>query len=413
MDVIRNMKGKKTNSVDNESAAGKIRVPITGDTEIASSSSRSLIFPDAGNGGKEEDSVTPAKKTKSAGLPSTITTNGNRKKRTIDDFEKSKPVQLELFESLLPDDKQFSNTIEFYDFCPKYVYWRTERLQDKFLDRIEREFEWRGAKYELSLDPAKIKDSDGIVRDYFPGVVEELVEDALRKLAVDGHGLFLDDQAAVTFTLYELQQELAKTGHTYSLDQIKKALMVCVGTTIHLTTASGETVFSDHLFETVGLNTREDWKGQGKKTKAFVRFNSLVTKSIKEGSWRQFNYEVSMRFKHVVSRQLNKRLSHNFTYANLAKEFNISLSTMIRDFGLTPYKYMRDNLRYVCKSLDEMKEKRVIREYTVRPIFDTERKNKLVDAVIDIKPDLMFVGQIIKANSRQKQVRELTGKTRR
>lgn len=328
-------------------------------------------------------------------------------KKKLNDYEQSKPVQMELFEALMPADKQFSNTIEFYDFCPKYVYWRVERLQDKFLDRIEREFECRGANYRLSIDPAKIKDSDGVVRDYFPGVIEELVEDALRKLAVDGHGLFLDDQAAVTFTLYELQQELAKTGHTYSLDQIKKALMVCVGTTIHLTTDSGETVFSDHLFETVGLNTREDWKGQGKRTKAFVRFNSLVTKSIKEGSWRQFNYEISMRFKHIVSRQLNKRMSHNFTQANLAANYAISLSTIIRDFGLTPYTYMRDNLRYVQKALDEMVEKRVIRGYEVKNIYDTERKNKLVDALIEIKPDIYFANQTIQANLKQREVKQL------
>lgn len=329
-------------------------------------------------------------------------------KKTLKDYEQSKPVQMELFEALMPVEKQFSNTIEFYDFCPKYVYWRVERLQDKFLDRLERDFECRGSTYRLSIDPAKIKDSDGVVRDYFPGIIEELVEDALRKLAVDGHGLFLDDQAAVTFTLYELQQELAKTGHTYSLDQIKKALMVCVGTTIHLTTASGETVFSDHLFETVGLNTREDWKGQGQKTKAFVRFNSLVTKSIKEGSWRQFNYEISMRFKHVVSRQLNKRISHNFTQANLAANYTISLSTMIRDFGLTPYKYMRDNLRYVKKALDEMIQKRVIREYDVENIYDDVRKNKLVDAKIEIKPDIYFANQTIQANLKQRKVKELT-----
>jgi hypothetical protein len=188
--------------------------------------------------------------------------------------------------------------------------------------------------------------------------------------------------------------------------------MVCVGTTIHLTTASGETVFSDHLFETVGLNTREDWKGQGKKTKAFVRFNSLVTKSIKEGSWRQFNYEISMRFKHVVSRQLNKRLSHNFTYANMAKDFNISLSTMLRDFGLTPYEYMRDNLRHVTKALEEMKEKRVIRSYEVKHIYDPQRKNKLVDAIIEIKPDLEFVNQTIRANVKQGRVKQLTQKVK-
>jgi hypothetical protein len=333
-------------------------------------------------------------------------------KKSIEDYEQSKPVQLGLFESLLPNDKQFSNTIEFYDFCPKYVYWRNERVQDKFLDRLERDFQCRGLEYKLSIDPAKVKDSDGVVRDYFPGLVEELVEDALRKLAVDGHGLFLDDQAAVTFTLYELQQELAKNGHTYSLEQIKKALMVCVGTTIHITTATGETIFSDHLFETVGLNTREDWKGQGKKTKAFVRFNSLVTKSIKEGSWRQFNYEISMRFKSVVSRQLNKRMSHNFTQAHIATNYTISLSTMLRDFGLTTYEYPRDNLRHVKKALDEMVDKRVIRSYEVEEIFDAERKNKLVDAKITLKPDINFANQTIRANLKQKEVKLLTGNSK-
>lgn len=367
-------------------------------------------LPTLGKESKEQDNGDP---TNGNGAIARMKERSRLPKKQVDDYEQSSSVQMELFQSLLPEDKQFSNTIEFYDFCPKYVYWRTERLQDKFLDRIERDFECRGQKYNIAIDPAKIKDSDGIVRDYFPGTVEELVEDALRKLAVDGHGLFLDDQAAVTFTLYELQQELAKTGHTYSLDQIKKALMVCVGTTIHLTTESGETVFSDHLFETVGLNTREDWKGQGKKTKAFVRFNSLVTKSIKEGSWRQFNYEISMRFKSVVSRQLNKRLSHNFTYANMAHDFNISLSTMLRDFGLTPYEYMRDNLRHVTKALDEMVEKRVIRKYEIKNVYDANRKNKLVDAVIIVKPDLDFVNQTIRSNVKQGKVKELTGSVKR
>jgi hypothetical protein len=356
--------------------------------------------------------MTRRKKSETSSNKATINQSGKliSAKKRLDDYEQYKPVQMELFEALLPEDKNLSSTIEFYDFCPKYVYWRMERLQDKFLDRIERDFECRGSGYRLSIDPAKVKDSDGVVRDYFPGVVEELVEDALRKLAVDGHGLFLDDQAAVTFTLYELQQELAKTGHTYSLEQIKKALMVCIGTTIHITTQTGETVFSDHLFETVGLNTREDWKGQGKKTKAFVRFNSMVTKSIKEGSWRQYNYELSMGFKHVVSRQLHKRMSHHFTQANMAANYTILLSTMLRDFGLTAYAYIRDNLRYVKKALDEMVEKHVIRSYEIKEIYDTGRKNKLVDAMIELKPGIDFASQTIRANIKQRDIKLLTEK---
>ncbi len=120
-----------------------------------------------------------------------------------------------------------------------------------------------------------------------------------------------------------------------------------------------------------------------------------------------------MRFKSVVSRQLNKRLSHNFTYANMSQDFNISLSTLLRDFGLTPYEYMRDNLRHVTKALDEMVEKRVIRKYEVKNVYDAGRKNKLIDAVILVKPDLNFVNLTIRANVKQGRVKELNGQAKR
>ena len=83
---------------------------------------------------------------------------------------------------------------------------------------------------------------------------------------------------------------------------------------------------------------------------------------------------------------------------------------MLRDFGLTSYEYARDNLRYVKKALEEMIEKRVIRGYTVEEIFDANRKNKLVDAIIVIKPDLNFANQTIRANIKQREVKQLTGK---
>lgn len=215
-------------------------------------------------------------------------------KRKIDDYRQSKPAQLQLFELIHPAEKDYSNTIELYDFIPKYVWGRVERIQEKFLEPIEREFECRGADYRVRIAPARIKDSDGVSRDYFPGKREELVEDALRKLATEGHGIFLDDEAAVTFTLYQLHQELKRTGHSYSITQLKEALMVCVGTTLQLTDETGSNVLASSIFDTIGLQTREDWEGQGEKTRAFVRFNALVTVSIRNKTFRQFNYEVTM-----------------------------------------------------------------------------------------------------------------------
>ena len=332
-----------------------------------------------------------------------IVTAGIKK---IEQYEKSVPVQLELFQVILPSERNRSNTVEFYDFVPKYVWGKVKRIDDMFLKTVKRDFECRGGNFTVRIAPSRLQDSDGNERDHFPGKLEELVEDALRKLATEGHGLFLDNEAAVTFTLYELQQELKRTGHSYSIDQIKNAIMVCVGTTVHITDEIGSTLFSDHLFETVGLQTREDWKGQGEKTKAFVRFNSLVTKSIREGTYRQFNYEIAMSYRTVVARQLHKRMSHHFTQASIHIPYSILLSTVIRDFGLTQYSQARDNLRDVCVSLDEMVEKEVLMKYSVER---TVEKRKIVDAKLILIPHPKFASEVMNANRKQKDWKLLHG----
>lgn len=334
------------------------------------------------------------------------------RKSKMDGYEKSKPVQLELFELMNPAEKDYSNTIELYDFMPKYVWGKVERIQEKFLEPIEREFNCRGQTYQVRIAPARIKDSDGVSRDYFPGKREELVEDALRKIATAGQGIFLDDEAGVTFTLYQLQQELKRTGHSYSITQIKEALMVCVGTNLQLTDTTGQDVLASSIFDTIGLQTREDWEGQGEKTKAFVRFNAMVTTSIRRRTFRQFNYEISMSYQNVISRQLHKRISHHFTQAGFAKPFTILLSTVIRDFGLTAYEKISHNLRDVKKALNEMVEKSVLFKFEQEKIHDENKRNKIADVRLILHPHPSFISEVIGANKKQKEIRLLSETTK-
>ena len=330
------------------------------------------------------------------------------RRKKIDNYEKSKPIQMELFELMNPSEKDYSNTIELYDFIPKYVWGRLERIQGKFLEPIEREFNCRGQGYQVRIAPARIKDSDGVSRDYFPGKREELVEDALRKIATAGQGVFLDDEAGVTFTLYQLQQELKRTGHSYSITQLKEALMVCVGTNLQLTDPSGQDLLVSGIFDTIGLQTREDWEGQGEKTKAFVRFNAMVTNSIRRRTFRQFNYEVSMSYQNVISRQLHKRISHHFTQASFEKPFTILLSTAIRDFGLTAYEKISHNLCDVVKALKEMVDNNVLHRYETQKIYDEKRKNKIADVRLILYPHPNFVSEVISANKKQRDIRLLS-----
>ena len=252
-----------------------------------------------------------------------------------------------MFELLLPSEKPYSNTVELYDFIPKYHWGKVERVNGTFLKSLNREFECRGVRYSVTIQPASLKDKNGEEKYYYPSKREELVEDALRKFAVEGQGLFLDDAAGVTFTLHQLQQELASNGHTYSKDQIKDALLICAKTNLTVTSEDGSAILVSSLFETLGLQTREDCLSQGQKSKAFVRFNPLVTEGIKARKFRQFNYEKSMSYKNVIARQLHKRMSHHYTQASITQPYSINLTTIIRDFGLTAYDRLSHNLRDV------------------------------------------------------------------
>jgi len=329
------------------------------------------------------------------------------KSKKLKEYEHSKPSQLTLFEMLLPNEREFSNTVELYDFIPKYHWGKVQRINDKFLDSLEREFECRGVKYKVKIRPASVEDRNGVERYYYPSKREELVEDALRKFVAEGQGVFLDEQAGVTFSLYQLQEELKRNGHSYSKDQIKDALLICARTNMTVTSESGASVLVSNLFETLGLQTREDWKDKGNKSRAFVRFNSLVTKSITSRTFRQLNYEKVMSYKNVIARQLHKRMSHHYTQANFTNPYHFLLSTIIRDFGLTQYAQLRDNLRDVQIALDEMVEEKVLLSYTGEKGLENSKRANLLDTKFVLLPDPSFVNEIIGANRLQARIKSI------
>ena len=327
--------------------------------------------------------------------------------KKFEDYEQSQPLQMSLFGflDLKPIDQQrYSNTIELYDFMPKYHWGKVERIGGEFLRVLEREFECKGTKYKIEIAPAVITDRDGVKRYHYPSKREELVEDALRRLATTEQGIFLDDRASVTFTLYQLQQELKQNGHDYNVRQLKDALLICNRTNITVTTEDGAAVLSASMFETLSLQTREDWKGTGQKTKAFVRFNSLVSQSIKSGEFRQLDYEKAMSYGSVIARQLHKRMSHHFTQSSITTRYEIKLSTIIRDFGLTAYAWISQNLRDVETALNEMKDKNTILVYTVKKTIDASQRNKLIDAKFTVIPHPNFSNVVMDANKRHKRI---------
>ena len=273
------------------------------------------------------------------------------------------------------------------------------RESGKYLPILEREFEHRGEVYKVQIHPARIRYKDKREKEFYPSQREELVEEALRKIACDHlNGVYLNDQAGVQFTLYELRQELVARGHAINMPDLIESLKVGNLATISVQKADGTGVMQASIFPLLLIVSREEWLKQPKQARCYVQFNPLVTASIDRLTYRQFDYMTYMSYKHRLSRWLHKRLSHNYTQAGLLHPYTIRMSTILRDSGVPQKERGHDNAREIEKTLKELQSKRVLMAFdkeTVRGL-----RHKIMDIKYTLRPDLDFVSEAKKANAR-------------
>ena len=327
--------------------------------------------------------------------------------RTVDGQEivmqQTNPFQLSLFQALAPDFQKYSRTIELYDAIPKY-YASPKKMSEMrhsgcFLDVLEREFKHKGERYKTEITPARIKRDDIGQIEYYPTTRENLVEEALRKIAIDAkYGLYVDDGVGVKFTLYQLQNELKRMGHSIKYPALIEALTICHKTNISVTNISGnqKPIFSSPIFPVFMRANRDDWLHNPKTAYCYVQFNMLVTQSLKNLTYRQFDYDTFMRCRKPLSRWLHRRLYHNYTQAKLTNTYRIKASTIVRDSGLIAYAgIVRKQVAEIETTLQELEKQGVIYHYNTEKIFDDR---KLVDAIHVLYPSMQFADDIIQAN---------------
>jgi hypothetical protein len=313
------------------------------------------------------------------------------------DLTYKEPVQLvlEFFISDEEEDHKYSQSIELYDSIPKYVWGKVQRSPEGFLPTLRRAFTHRKVEYEVEISPARIVLKNGKEREYYPGVREELVEDALRKIATEGRLRRTENGGCgVDFSLYELKKELARTGHTYSLTQIKESLTICKRANIVLyIKGNGNKIEADRtLFSDLVFAEKDDWK-KGKR--AYVEFNPLVTKSIKQKTFRQINYERSMQITSSLARWLHKRMSHNYKQAqSFSNYYTINLTTIVRDSGIS-HKRLGDSRKAVVQAMDELKTHDVLYQYTEDSV---KGGRQLLDVKFTLTPTLVFSREMKRAN---------------
>lgn len=320
--------------------------------------------------------------------------------------------QLSLFQNFLcntdEERERFSNAIDLWDSVPRYSVNRQAmtkaRENEKYLENHTLTFQYRGRTYTRTISPARVTDLDGKQRDYYPSVTEELVEDALRKLAIDQQAGYFDKpnyRSGVIFSLYALREELKKRGHSRSYQEIVLALNILSGSIIDIVVQDGDKgeaiTRSPYLPSLVAVSRnrlRDD-----PKAKWAVQFHPFVTGSIDKVTYRQFNYHLMMSHSTQLARWLHKQLVLKYTFADHLKPFETRYSTVKRDSGLlNGYSRERDAIDALEAALNDLQQRDILSSCERSDI--TGPRKKLLDAVFKIWPSFDFVREAKAANKR-------------
>ena len=292
---------------------------------------------------------------------------------------------MSLFENF-GQDPNVTNTIDLWDIAPRFVFYTDADAREagKYLRTIERDFMHAGKHYSLVLKPARIK-RDGKEIEEYPGEREQLVEEVIRKLAVERGRLGLDKQENVImrFSLTEVRRELERTKHGFKFDQIKEAIRILRQAEVEILKEEGEggqqatSVLVSSAFPQIGFREkgRED-------ADTFVQFNWLVATALKHLEFRQMNYELIMRLKKPMARWLFKRLYHNVIYptdafANPALHV-IHATEIHRDCGMSQWSRWRDALRHIDKAVEVLKAEGVLDSVETEAIHKGRTKEDVI-----------------------------------
>lgn len=318
-------------------------------------------------------------------------------------------TQLSLFQAFLCNSEderdRLSNTIELWDSLPKYAtsqqMMNQARTKEGLLARLEKAFIYHKHEYTIKISPAIIDAEEGGQKAFYPSANEELVEDALRKIAVEQYKGFFDKpqfQSGVVFSLRMLRKELQKRGHARSQQEIIRSLDILAGSHIEIFLPGGKGFAKTNFLPSLAAVSRSRWQDDP-EAKWVAHFHPLVTQSIDTLSYRQYNYHLMMSHSSQLSRWLHKILSHTYVNASYAVSYNTSLSAIRRDSGLLDCKRTNDDTRKLEKALDELVEHKVLYQYSTQE--KRGARNTILDVEYALTPHRDFVGQVKAANKRQ------------
>lgn len=321
--------------------------------------------------------------------------------------------QLSLFQGFLvntPNNKEaLSNAVDLWDSIPRYAVSRNRmngmRTAEGFLDVLEIPFNYRGRPLTAMIHPARIRDKVGNRVSYYPSAREELIEHALRKISAEQNVGFFHQQtyrSGARFSLYQLRKELEQQGHSLRYDELIEGLDILSLSAIEIVASNddGDEAFarSTYLAALTGVK-RKDYEAD-RDARWAAQFHPLVTQSIDQVTYRQFNYQRLMRCSTQLARWLINQLVLKYTQAAVVNSFEMRFSTIKRDSALlNGYKLERQAVAALDAAWEELKQLGAIA--LIKKAEQRGTRAKLEDVTYTLFPTREFSAEQKAANRRQ------------
>ena len=313
-----------------------------------------------------------------------------------------KSLQLDLFSQFVTNDKsEVSNTVEIWESIPKYFLTPAQvkklRTDTGHADPYEWNYTEKGSNFTVRIQPALIKQGNNKYQAFFPGITEELVEEALKKiLTIQNHGIHDVNKVEtwVRFSLRMVLKELASRGRDRNINQIKHAIEVMSSCVISLCKEKKE-IWRGSILQDLVTVGREEYLADT-DAQHIGRLPLFIRHAIHQLEYRQFNYDRLMSCDEQLTRLIYKKLINRYRHANLINNYHFMYSDL-KSTGLLQQSREIDNRKKVLSALNELKEKNIIANYET-----DERKESraIADVKYIIYPSNEFISEQKAANKR-------------
>ncbi len=320
-----------------------------------------------------------------------------------------KSIQYDLFTQFVTNNaSEVSNTVYLWESIPKYFFTPAQveklRTDGGHADPFKWEYTSNDIDYAVKIQPALIEQADGTYKAFFPGISEELVEEALKKIFTDqNYGIHDNEgnESWIKFTLKMVQKELSSRGRSRSITEIKHTIEVMSSSILTLY-KEGVEVWKGSILQDLVTVGRKEYKAD---TSAYhvARLPLLISHSINSLKYRQFNYHRLMACNEQLSRWIYKRLINRYTQASISNTYHFMYSDL-KYSGLLQQKTERENRRKVISALDELRNSGVLMKYVPD---DVKQGRKIIDVKYTLMASASFIKEQKAANKRASNIKEV------